>query len=153
DARSQPHGAHGGTTTGLVFGASGFSFILFAALLGLRKKFPVWRLGRAQTWMRAHLWFSPLSLPLILFHGGFHFGGRLTTALMVLLIIVLLSGIAGAVLQQFLPRRMTRELPLETVYEQVDSIRAQLLDEADHVVTSVCGPLKIPDDGSPSSLG
>ena len=63
---------------GLTYGIVGFSFMLFAGLLGLRKKFPIWRVGRAQSWMRGHLWLGFLSFPLILFHGGFHFGGALT---------------------------------------------------------------------------
>ena len=153
DARRELQGPRGGTTIGLLFGAAGFALIVLAGLLGLRKRFPTWQLGRAQTWMRAHLWFSPLSFPLILFHGGFHFGGMLTTVLMVLLIVVVLSGITGAVLQQLLPRRMTREVPLETIYEQIDAIRARMLQEADQIIMSVCGTLRIPDDDSGASRG
>ena len=52
--------------------------MIFAALLGARKRVPVWRLGRAQAWMRGHLWLGLLSLPIILFHGAFHFGGAMT---------------------------------------------------------------------------
>ena len=72
-------GSQGGTPVGLAFGVVGFAFMIFAALLGARKKVPVWRVGRAQTWMRGHLWLGPSALPLILFHGGFHFGGTLTS--------------------------------------------------------------------------
>ena len=97
DARHELQGPRGGTTIGLVFGTAGFAVIVLASLLGLRKRFSTWQLGRAQTWMRAHLWLSPLSFPLILLHGGFHFGGLLTTVLLVLLIAVVLSGITGAI--------------------------------------------------------
>src|SRR5271154_3236149 len=61
----------GGTALGLAFGSIGLAFMIFAALLGARKKVPVWRVGRAQTWMRGHLWLGLLSLPLALFHSGF----------------------------------------------------------------------------------
>jgi len=37
----------GGNALGLTYGITGFAFMLFAGLLGLRKKFPVWRIGRA----------------------------------------------------------------------------------------------------------
>ena len=37
--------------------------MIFAGLLAARKKVPVWRLGRAQDWMRGHLWLGLLSLP------------------------------------------------------------------------------------------
>jgi len=130
-------GSQGGTPLGLGFGIAGFTFMIFAGLLGARKKVPVWRVGRAQTWMRGHLWLGLLALPLILFHGGFHLGGALTSALMVLLIVVVASGIFGAVLQHYLPTVMTRELPLETIYEQIDSVRAQLLAEADERVAAI----------------
>ena len=92
-AWSSPAGLRGGSALGLTFGILGFAFMLFAGLLGARKKVPVWRIGRAQTWMRGHLWLGLLSLPLILFHGGFHFGGTLTRALMWLLIVVVVSGV------------------------------------------------------------
>ena len=38
----------GGSAVGLFFGIVGFGFMIFAALLGARKRVPVWRLGRAQ---------------------------------------------------------------------------------------------------------
>src|SRR5471032_3329966 len=76
-ARNSISGPRGGSPLGLTFGVLGFAFMLFAALLGARKRVPVWRLGRAQAWMRGHLWLGMLSLPVILFHGGFHFGGTL----------------------------------------------------------------------------
>src|SRR5271157_4507264 len=113
-------GSMGGTAMGLAFGIVGFAFMIFAGLLGARKKVPVWRVGRAQTWMRGHLWLGLLSLPLVLFHAGFHTGGPLTTVLMWLLVIVVASGLFGAILQHYLPAVMTREAPLETIYEEMD---------------------------------
>src|SRR5271169_600932 len=96
-------GSMGGSALGLAFGILGFAFMIFAALLGARKKVPVWRVGRAQTWMRGHLWLGLLALPILLFHSGFQFGGELTTALMILLIIVVVSGVFGAALQHYMP--------------------------------------------------
>jgi hypothetical protein len=133
-ARSSPHGPSGASALGLMYGIVGFAFMIFAGLLAPRKKFPVWRLGSAQAWMRGHLWLGLLSLPLILFHGGFRFGGPLTTALMVLLIIVVGSGVFGAALQHYMPTVMTVEVPLETIFDQIERRRSQLLEEADHFV-------------------
>jgi len=124
----------GGSALGLVYGSVGFVFMLFAGLLGLRKKFPIWRVGRAQTWMRGHLWLGAVSLPLILMHGGFHFGGTLTRVLMWLFALVFVSGILGAALQHFLPRFHTARLPMETIYEEIDHVRQQLLQEATKLV-------------------
>jgi hypothetical protein len=134
-------GARGGSPAGLAFGVLGFAFMLFAALLGARKRVPVWRLGRAQTWMRGHLWLGLLSLPIILFHGGFHFGGTLTRVLMGLLIITVVSGLFGAALQHYIPRVMTADVPFETIYDEIGNVRNLLLEEADRSMEALCGSL------------
>jgi hypothetical protein len=115
--------------------------MIFAALLGARKRVPTWRVGRAQAWMRAHLWLGFLALPMLLFHGGFHFGGTLTRVLMWLLIITVFSGVFGAVLQHYIPRVMTSDVPLETIYDEIGNVRSLLLEEADRAVESVCGSM------------
>ena len=136
-----PEGARGGSTLGLAFGVIGFGFMIFAALLGARKRVPVWRIGRAQAWMRGHLWLGLLSLPVILFHGGFHFGGTLTSVLMWLLIITVVSGVFGAVLQHYVPRVMTADVQLETIYDEIGNVRKLLREEADRGVEALCGSL------------
>lgn len=136
-AAAFPHGPSGASGLGLTFGIVGFAFMVFAGLLGARRKVPIWRVGRAQAWMRGHLWLGLLSLPLIFFHGGFRFGGPLTAALMILLIIVVASGVFGAVLQHYLPPVMTMEVPLETIFDQIGRVRSQLVEEADRTVETV----------------
>jgi hypothetical protein len=145
-ALAAPHGPRGGSPLGLTFGVIGFGFMIYAGLLGARKKVPVWRLGRAQTWMRGHLWLGLLALPLILFHGGFHFGGPLTTVLLWLLIITVASGVFGAILQHYLPRLMLERVPLETIYDEIDRIRTQLRGEAEGFIEDLCG-------GVPEAVG
>jgi hypothetical protein len=140
-ARSSPIGPRGGSTIGLVFGIVGFGFMIFAALLGARKRVPTWRLGRAKAWMRGHLWLGLLSLPVILFHGGFHFGGALTRVLMWLLIVTVASGVYGAVLQNYLPRAMTADVPLETIYDEIGNVRMLLRQEADRAMEALCGSM------------
>jgi hypothetical protein len=140
-ALESPPGARGGSRMGIVFGIVGFGFMIFAALLGARKRVPTWRIGRAQAWMRGHLWLGFLALPMILFHGGFHFGGTLTRVLMWLLIFTVFSGVFGAVLQHYVPRVMTTDVPLETIYDEIGSVRALLLEEADRAVEALCGSL------------
>ena len=120
----------GGTPFGLTFGAIALGLMLFAALLSLRKRFRIWRIGRAKIWMRAHLWLGFLALPMVLIHAAFHARGALTGVLMALTFLVVLSGIAGAWLQHTLPTKMYREVPFETIYDQIPVIRAQLANEA-----------------------
>lgn len=136
-----PAGPRGSSFMGLLFGIAGFAFMIFAALLGARKRVPTWRVGRAQAWMRGHLWLGLLSLPLILFHGGFHFGGTLTRVLMWLLIVTVASGLFGAALQNYLPRLMTSDVPLETIYDEISNVRKSLLEEADRVIETACGDM------------
>ena len=138
-ALNAPQGPRGGGAIGLLFGIIGFGFMIFAALLGARKRVPTWRLGRAQAWMRGHLWLGLLALPMILFHGGFHFGGTLTRVLMWLLIITVVSGVFGAALQHYIPRIMTGDVPLETIYDEIGHVRSLLREEADRAVEAVCG--------------
>jgi hypothetical protein len=140
-SRSAPQGASGGTIPGLTYGSIASAFMLFAGLLGARKKVPIWRVGRAQAWMRGHLWLGFLSFPLILLHSGFRFGTGLTKGLMWLFVVVFVSGIVGAVLQHFMPRLETQRIPLETIYEQIGRVRSQLVAEAQILVEEACAAL------------
>ncbi len=140
-AFSAQGGPRGGSVIGLFFGILGFAFMIFATLLGARKRVPTWRIGRAKAWMRGHLWLGLLSLPLILFHGGFHFGGTLTRVALWLLIITVASGVFGAVLQNYVPHIMTTDVPLETIYGEIKHVRKSLREEADKAVESLCGSM------------
>jgi len=133
----------GGSWPGLTYGIAGFAMMVYAGVLGARKKVRVWRLGRAQTWMRGHLWLGLLSLPVILLHAGLTFGAGLTAVLMWLFVVVIASGLVGAWLQHTMPSRLLREVPMETIYDQIAHVRAQLLDEADTVVADACGKLEL----------
>jgi hypothetical protein len=135
------HGPQGGSWPGLVYGGAGLALMLYAGMLGLRRRVPTWRVGHAATWMKGHLWLGLFSYALILFHSGFHLGGPLTFCLMALFTVVVASGVYGVVLQQYVPRLMLARLPLETVYEQIDSVVRQLREEADALVGAVAGPL------------
>src|SRR5437588_9050163 len=91
------HHRVGGTPLGLIFGTIALSIFVFAALLGVRKKIVLWRIGNIQRWLRAHIWLTLLTVPLVLLHSGFRLGGAMTTLLMVLFAIVIISGLYGLV--------------------------------------------------------
>lgn len=150
-AWNAPEGPRGGSAVGLTFGIVGFVFMIFAALLGARKRVPTWRLGRTQAWMRGHLWLGLLSLPLILFHGGFHCGGTLTRVLTWLLIITVGSGLLGAALQNYVPRMMTADVPLETIYDEIGNVRKALRQEADSTMEALCGSMGLGENDSAES--
>jgi hypothetical protein len=125
------HHTVGGTPLGLAFGAISLGIFIFAILLSLRKKIPLWRVGTVQRWLRAHIWLTILTIPLVILHSGFRFGGPMTAFLMVLYAIVMLSGFYGLFLQHVMPRLMKERLPAETVYEQIPHIRSQLAAAAE----------------------
>jgi hypothetical protein len=120
------HRSVGGSPLGLIFGAISFAIFIFAALLSLRKKIPLWRIGTVQRWLRAHIWLTLLTIPLVILHSGFRLGGPMTTLLMLLYAIVMISGIYGLILQHQMPALMKERLPAETVFEQIPHICAQL---------------------------
>lgn len=129
-ARTEHHTV-GGTPLGLWFGSISLAIFIFAALLSLRKKIPLWRVGTVQRWLRAHIWLTILTIPLVILHSGFRFGGGMTTFLMVLYGIVMVSGFYGLFLQHIMPRLMKERLPAETVFEQIPHIRSQLAAAAE----------------------
>jgi hypothetical protein len=141
--RTALNGPSGGSLVGLTFGIVGSILMVFAGMLGARRKVPMWQIGRATFWMRGHIWLGLLSYPLILFHAGFGLGGPLTLTLMILFTVVIVSGILGLLLQQVMPRLMFTRVPLETVYEQIDSVVGQLRTESDELVAAACGPLGV----------
>lgn len=123
----------GATPLGLIFGAAAFGIFIFAGLLGLRKKVPLWRVGTVQRWLRAHIWLTLLTIPLVILHSGFRLGGPMTTALVVLYAVVMVSGIYGLTLQHHLPHLMKEKLPTEIVYQQIPYIRSQLCRAAENM--------------------
>jgi hypothetical protein len=124
------HRSVGGTPVGLVFGTIAFAIFIFATLFSARKRVVLWRLGTLQRWMRAHIWLTLLTVPLVLLHSGFRLGGPMTMLLMTLYTIVMVSGIYGLILQHYMPHIMKERLAAETVFEQIPHIRAQLVAAA-----------------------
>ena len=53
-SRNPTEGPRGGSWIGLAFGSAGFAMILFAGILGLRKKLLLLRIGSLAFWMKGH---------------------------------------------------------------------------------------------------
>lgn len=131
------HRSIGGTQVGLIFGAIAFAIFIFGVLLSLRKKVIRLPIGSVQSWMRAHIWLTLLTVPLVLFHSGFRLGGPMTTLLTALYAVVMVSGIYGLFLQHKMPRIMQERLPSETVYEQIPYVRSRLARAAENLCASL----------------
>ena len=98
-ATSSPRHTVGAKPLGLFFGTVAFLIFVFASLLGVRKKKRLWRIGNVQIWLKAHIWLTIFTIPLVLFHCGFHTGGPHTTILFWLYLVarfVIASAILNA---------------------------------------------------------
>ena len=129
----------GGSLPGFTFGVIGGLICLFEFLLWPRKALRSVRIVRVQSWMIAHIWLGLLSLPILVLHSGFHLGGSLSRAVMVVFLVVIASGVWGLTLQNLLPRKMLSDVPAETIYSQIDRIIGQFHDEAARLVDATCG--------------
>lgn len=119
----------GATPLGLIYGTVALLIFIFAAFLGWRRNHPTWPVGRIQIWLKAHIWLTLFTIPLVLFHCGFHGGGIMTQILMWLYALVMLSGIWGLALQHVIPKLMRERLPEEVIFEQIPFIRSQLVSQ------------------------
>lgn len=135
-------GPRGSTWQGLAYGAVATVLIIFAGLIGVRRKVRAWRLGRAETWLKGHVWLGLLAYVLVFLHAGFRLGGALTVVLLALFTAVVVTGIYGLVVQKLVPRIMMTQLPHETLNDQVPVYTGRLLEEATRLVIDVCGPLR-----------
>ncbi len=137
------HSASGGSVFGLLLGIFGSLMMVFAALLAVRKRLPTWRVGSAQLWLRGHLWLGTLGFVLILFHAGFKWGGLLENLLWVSFGLVVVTGFAGVLLQQVIPRLLTTRVPLETMVAQIPFLSQTMQFRADQLIAKQAGLLDV----------
>jgi hypothetical protein len=129
----------GGKLVGLAYGIAGGLLILFALSLTLLRFVPGWWfIGSRAHWLKGHIWLGLLSFVLILCHTGLRFGGLFEKILYLVYFLVVLTGILGLALQQFLPRWMTLEVPCEVPMEQMPNVCAALREKADLDIEEKC---------------
>jgi hypothetical protein len=134
DSRT-PGGLTGGSTTGLWYGVIGSALMVFAGLLSALRKVPAWWwIGSRQAWLRGHIWLGLLSVVFIACHAHARLGGPVEVALWAVLATVILSGVFGLGLQQFLPRWLAQRFPGEAPYEQIPHLCRVLRGKADAAV-------------------
>lgn len=141
-----PHerNTYGASPIGLFYGTLALAIFLFASALGVRKKKRLWRIGTVQVWLRAHIWLTILTIPLVAFHCGMHAGGPQTTTLIWLYTIVMVSGFFGIALQNFMPTMMKERLSREVVYEQIPHLHRLIAESANEVRTALLGTIALP---------
>lgn len=135
-----PNGPNGRTLPGMLFGIVGTLMMLFAGALSVRKKTVRIRAGNLAWWLRGHIWIGLMSVPIILFHAAFRWGGWLELALWLILAIVVGSGVFGLILQNMLPNAMRTQLPEEAIPDQFAEVCRRLVLAADEKVIGQCTP-------------
>ena len=143
-----PPGPRGSTWPGLAYGVVALVLMLYAAVIGVRRKVRHWNLGRAETWLKGHIWLGLLAYLLMFLHAGFRLGGPLSMTLLVLFTLVVVSGVHGLAMQFAVPRIMTAEVQVETMVDQIPLMIRRLREEGERVVCEVCGPL-VPEPPDP----
>ncbi len=136
----------GGSRSGIACGIAAGAVIVFEMLLWPRKAFRRLRLIPAKYWLAAHIWFGFASLPLAIVHCGLHLGGWLPTIFMFVFVACIFSGIYGLIVQNVLPKWMLRNLPFETIYNQIDYVSKQTVEDARQLLISTCGRKLSQDD-------
>lgn len=136
-----PPGPRGGTWPGLAYGVASLLLLLFAALIGVRRKLRSWNLGRAEAWLKGHIWLGLLAYALMFLHAGFRLGGPLAMWLIALFTLVVATGVHGLIVQHIVPRMLTAAVHAETMVDQIPVAVARLREEAAKVVSEACGPL------------
>ena len=122
---------------GVLLGLVGGAIVFFEMAIWPRKWLRRLRLVPTKIWMRLHIWFGLVCLPVILVHAGFGFGGPLSAFTLILFLLVTASGIWGLVIQQMLPEKLLAEVPGETVASQIEFVADVHSAEAMRLVESL----------------
>jgi hypothetical protein len=129
----------GGSVPGLVLGTVAAGIIFFEMGLWPRKMLRRFRLFPTKYWLSAHIWFGLACLPLAIVHSGMHWGGWLSTTLLIVLAATVISGGIGLGLQNVIPRWLLKHIPAETIYEEIDNISISVVRDAETLLNTTCG--------------
>jgi hypothetical protein len=116
---------HGGSRYGIAYGIAGSALILLLAFFGIRKRWYRSRFGTLEQWLQSHIYLGILALVVLVFHTGMRFHDRIAVATFALVVIVVASGIFGAILYVTLPRLLTEvesNLTVDEISEQLNQL-------------------------------
>lgn len=132
---------HGGSTMGLAYGIFGLLAILVLLYFGVRKRSYRSTWGTLEGWLQSHIYVGLLSAALILFHSGFRFHDRVAVAAFAVLLVVVGSGIAGALFYTAVPRRLS-EVESELTAAEIAAQLNQLAESMVRVSASRSAPFQ-----------
>ncbi len=124
---------NGGSWLGYTLGTIGALLILWLSLLGVRKRAMTPGRWSLKGWTSAHVYLGLALVVIATLHCAFQFGWNVHTLAYVLMILVILSGIYGAVAYAMLPRVLSQGREGLTEDQMLEGLRAvdrQLHDAA-----------------------
>lgn len=124
--------------TGLI-GLGGIALVM---LYPFRRQIYRRRAGPLRYWMLVHSYAGVLAGLVLLFHGGTHGGGLLTTVLMISFDLVILTGLFGILCYQIAPRLLTKIEGQPLLIEDLTARREELVDELGAAMASVSAPTR-----------
>jgi len=116
---------YGGTTMGLAYGIAAFALILLLAFFGIRKRWYRSTFGTLEQWLQSHIHLGILVMVILFFHAGGHFNDKIAVTALILAAIVVVSGVAGAILYVTIPRLLTEvesNLTIEEISDQLNQL-------------------------------
>jgi hypothetical protein len=129
----------GGSPVGLWYGIFSAGLMAIAGLLSLIRRLPPWRIFSRPTWLRAHLWLGSLAVVFLVCHSGGRLGGPLERLLWLTTAGIVVTGVAGLLLQQVLPRLLRVRVPCEAPPGHLSDACRQLHRRGDVLLQQICG--------------
>jgi hypothetical protein len=114
----------GGTLSGYTLGTIGAALILWLTMLGIRKRAIPEGNWLLKGWVSAHVYLGLSLIVIVSLHTGFQFGWNVHTLAYGLMLIVIVSGIAGVVAYSTVPRRLSENRAEMTQKQMLENIRS-----------------------------
>ncbi len=135
------------TWWGFAYGAAATVLMVAAALYGLRRRTRAFvsrhGLGTTHSWLQFHVYGAALALLFMLMHTGFRLpSGTVNFWLWVLTLWVTISGMAGVLLQKWIPRTLSSGLTTEVIYERIPELTQQLSRRAAGLADTCEAPVR-----------
>ena len=116
---------HGGSRLGLTYGIAGYLLILLLAFFGIRKRWYRSQFGTLEQWLQSHIYLGLLVMVILVLHTGGRLHDFVAVSALALAVVVVLSGLLGAILYATVPRMLTEvesDLTPEKISDQLNQM-------------------------------
>jgi hypothetical protein len=123
----------GGSWLGYTLGTAGALLMLWLTAFGLRKRAMTSGNWSLRAWLSAHVYLGLSLVVIVTLHSGFQFGWNIHTAAYALMLLVVASGLVGALLYLYLPPHLSEERHGMTKKQMLEILRgldSRILDAA-----------------------